>query len=360
MHEEKPKIVVTNEELQKLEVASVVEHMQRAKAVPLVREIGEAKSSGRDSVITVGTLAGAGFLGGFVAWLLVQITPEMSTTEMANLTFTFQLTLAVAAILIIGDGILSRSVAKLGMNALLGIPVAIGSALILGYLASILYSTLVENTWNALLDDGLDPVFDLEGFIEAFNSRNHLNRGTAWSLVGLAAGLSVGAPTKSAKRVGITGAGGLVGGFIGGFLFDFIPGEESAQFLGLAITGLSIGLTASLLEQAVKSSWIEIVRGGMAGKQFIVYQNSVTIGSSPSANITLIKDPAILPVAGTIKRMGSTYHLIAADPAYPIQVDGVMGAKHDLREGSSIVLGSTEINFRTKAKAVSQGQVIRG
>lgn len=360
MAEDKPRIVVTNEQLQQLEVASVVEHMQRAKAVPLVREIGEAKDSGRDSVITVATLAGAGLVGGFITWILVQITPEMSSTEMANLTFTFQLTLAVASILIIGDGILSRSLAKLGMNALIGIPVAIGSALILGYLASTLYSTLVENTWNALLDDGLDPNFDFEGFIDAFNNRNHLNRGLAWALVGLAAGISVGVPTKSAKRVGVTGAGGLGGGFIGGFLFDFMPGQESAQFLGLAITGLSVGLTASLLEQAVKSSWIEIVRGGMAGKQFIVYQNSVTLGSSPSANITLIKDPAILPVAGTIKRLGSTYQLIAADNAYPIQVDGVMGVKHDLREGSSIVLGSTEINFRTKAKAVAQGQVIRG
>jgi hypothetical protein len=162
------------------------------------------------------------------------------------------------------------------------------------------------------------------------------------------------------KRIVITGAGGFAGGFIGGFLFDFFQGEEIAQITGLVITGAAVGLSVSLLEQVTKSSWLEIVKGGMAGKQFILYQNSITIGSSPAANVTLIKDPAIPGVVATIRRSGSTVSIISADRTIPISVNGVASFEHRLTEGAVIVLGSTEIRFREKAKQVNDSAIIRG
>ena len=354
---DKPKIKITLEDTESLKVSDIVEQLEKAKSVPLVREIGEYKSNSIDGLITIVSLLFAGLAGGFVAWVSWQIAPEAEDTFTSNMMASFTLTLAIASVLILADGALSRSASKLGRSTLIAIPSAIVLALLLGLVANAIYENLVEDTLRELYFLGLVG----EEFSEAFRSRNHLNRGLAWSVLGLAAGLSVGIASKAWKRIAVTGAGGFVGGFLGGFVFDFITGDEGlAQITGLAITGAAIGLSVSLLEQVTKSSWLEIVKGGMAGKQFILYQNQITLGSSPSANITLIKDPSILPIHATIKRSGSSISIFAADRSNPINVDGTSGFERQLLEGSTIILGSTEVRFREKSQKINDSGIVRG
>jgi hypothetical protein len=354
---DKPKIKITLADTESSRVNAVVEQLEEAKNVPLVRAIGDVNSKSSDGIITIATLLFAGVVGGFVTWLIWQILPDAEDTFTANMLASYTLTLSVATVLILADGALSRSAAKLGMSALIAIPSAIFLALILGLLANGVYTSLVESTIDNLSRLGLTG----DDFFDAFQSRNHLNRGLAWSILGLAAGLSVGIASKAWKRIGITGAGGFVGGFAGGFVFDFITGGEAlAQITGLVITGAAVGLSVSLLEQVTKSSWLEIVKGGMAGKQFILYQNQITIGSSPSANITLIKDPAIAPIAATIRRTGNSVKIFAADRANPVNVDGTSGFERQLAEGSTILLGSTELRFREKSQKIDDSGIVRG
>lgn len=354
---EEPKIKITLADTTSAKVNQVVEQLELAKSVPLVRTIGEFKGNSKDGIITVVALLFAGLAGGFVTWLTWQALPDSEDTFASNMMASFTLTLAIATVLIVADGALSRSAAKLGMSALIAIPTAIVLAFLLGLLANSIYETLVQDTFRDLYFLGLTD----EEFAEAFRSRNHLSRGLAWSVLGLAAGLSIGIASKAIKRVAVTGAGGFVGGFLGGFVFDFITGGEAlAQITGLAITGAAIGLSVSVLEQVTKSSWLEIVKGGMAGKQFILYQNQITLGSSPSANITLIKDPAIAPIHATIKRSGSSVTIVAADRANPISVDGTSGFERQLIEGSTIMLGSTELRFREKSQKINDSGIVRG
>jgi hypothetical protein len=354
---DRPKIKISLEDTESSRVSQVVEQLQTAKEVPLVREIGDAKSTNSDGIITVISLLFAGLLGGFFTWVAWRSLPESQDTFTSNMQASFTLTLLVATVLILADGAMSRSGAKLAKSSSIAIPTAIVLALLLGLVANSIYSSLVEATWDDLLRLGLSN----EQLYEAFLARNHLNRGLAWSILGLAAGLSVGMASLALKRVLITGAGGLVGGFTGGFVFDFISGDESlAQITGLAITGAAVGLSVSLLEQVTKSSWLEIVRGGMAGKQFILYQSQITIGSSPSANITLIKDPAIAPIAATIKRVGTSVKIVAADRSNPISVDGASSFERQLSDGSSIILGSTELRFREKSQKINDSGILRG
>jgi hypothetical protein len=354
---EGPKIRISLEDTESARVSKVVEHLQNAKEVPLVREIGEASNRNTDGIFTIFSLLVAGLLGGFFTWVAWRILPESNDTFTSNMQASFTLTLIVATVLILADGAMSRSAAKLGKSAAIAIPTAIVLALLLGLVANWIYSTLVEATWDDLIMLGLSE----EEFFEAFYDRNHVNRGLAWSILGLAAGLSVGIASMAIKRVLVTGAGGFIGGFAGGFTFDFIAGDEAlAQITGLAITGAAVGLSVSLLEQVTKSSWLEIVRGGMAGKQFILYQSQITLGSSPSANITLIKDPAIAPIAATIKRVGSSVKIIAADRSKPISVDGASSFERQLSDGSSIILGSTELRFREKSQKINDSGIVRG
>lgn len=348
----KPKITITSADLNDDRIDALANHLQKAKDIPLIREVGEAKKS-NDAWLTILALVVGGVVAGLITFGLWQIIPQSTDTTSANLEASFTIAVAIAIVLTIADAAMSRSLPKVGNALLLSVPTAIVGALVLGYLANLLYTSLVETLYSQLQAAG-------QLTAENFMAKNHLNRGLAWSLLGAAAGVSVGVPSKSMRRVLITGLGGLIGGFLGGFSFDFFTGEQAAQSVGLAITGAIIGLSVSGLEQVSKSSWIEITRGGMAGKQFILYQNAVTLGSSPAANITLIKDPAIPGFAATIKRFGNTVTISAADRGMPISVNGVSGFDHKLTEGSMIILGSTELRFREKSKKINDAQIVRG
>jgi hypothetical protein len=350
------KFKITAEDTVREDVVRVADHIERAKEIPLIREVGSDTGS-KDGFLTILALLGGGLVGGALVWAFWQVLPETDDTFWSNMNASFTVAVAIALALILVDGALNRSAAKLGRSLLIAVPAAIGAAIVFGLIANQVYSTLVESTFDALTAQGFDP--SGPAFWEQFQSRNHLNRGLAWMLLGAAAGVGVGASSKSLRRILITGAGGLVGGFIGGFVFDFFQGEDLAQISGLLITGGVIGFSVSMLEQATKSSWIEITRGGMAGKQFILYQSQVTIGSSPTANVTLIKDPAIAPIAATIRRVGSTVSIIAADRNHPLSVNGVTAFDHVLQEGAVIVLGATELRFREKSRKINDAKIVR-
>jgi hypothetical protein len=351
------KIKLDEESLRSGEVAEVVDKLQRAKEIPLVRAIGEDRGS-KDSIVTIFTFLGVGLLSGLVTWATWKsIDPSMDVNT-ANILCSVYLSFSIAIVLVLTDTGLTRSLRKVGIGLLIAIPVAGVLSYLLGMAASAAYEAMFSATYQQLVDSGLSPYDD--SFWTSLYSRNHLNRGLAWGIIGLAAGLAVGAPSRSVRRILVTGAGGLAGGFIGGFVFDFVNGgQDAAQITGLAITGGAVGISVSLLEQAAKQSWLEIVKGGMAGKQFILYQKEITIGSSPAANITLIKDPAIAPVAAVIRRRGSGAVITSQISGVPISVNGQAGSELPLSEGAVIVLGGTELRFREKSKKVKNSTIIR-
>lgn len=359
MADERKKITIRPEDLNTDAVVATVRSIQQAQSVPLVRQIGEEKQSS-DGILSVALFSAAGLVGGLLAWVFIRLSPPIEDTQTSNIVFSVVIGLSIAIALVILEGARSQSWSKFGISLALSGPSSLGLALLLGFIASIIYSAMTEATWNAIEASGLDPFWDSEAFIREFQNRNHLNRAIAWSLLGMAAGASVGIASKSVKRVGITAAGGFFGGFLGGFLFDFFQGESLAQATGLAITGLGVGLTVSLLEQVAKSSWLEIVAGGMAGKQFIIYQSDLTLGSSPSASITLIKDPQIAPIAARIIRTGSVFKIQATLETGVVIVDGQPGSSFELREGSTIQVGETVLRFRSKARKVQDIGIVRG
>jgi hypothetical protein len=359
LSEPKKPIVISADDLNRDSVVATVRSIQQAQNVPLVRQIGEETKS-NDGILTIVFLTLGGLAGGLLAWIVTRLTPDFDEVQVSNIVFSVTVGLAVALALVVTEGIRSQSWAKFGNSLLISGPSALGLALGLGFMASVIYGVMVDATVEAIERSGLDPFWDSDQFVEEFMNRNHLNRGIAWSFLGLAAGISVGLAGKSIKRVLITGGGGLAGGFLGGFMFDYFEGESLAQAFGLGLTGLIIGLTVSLLEQAVKSSWLEIVSGGMAGKQFIIYQDEVTLGSSPSANITLIKDTAIAPIAAQIVKSGSVFKVRATIESGSVLVDGVQGTSFELREGSSIQIGQTVLRFRAKARKVQNVGITRG
>ncbi len=363
MSDNPKKIVITNLDLESSNNQQRVQQMQDAQKVALVRPVGAPSDMNRagsgGKAILQATSAGLG--GGVIAFALqkmfLPMIPQTNTTA-SNLLFSFILAFAVGLTVALVDAAASRVAAKIGMAAAIAVPAAIVLGLSIGAIANTYYSHAMTNIITqayGLISNGQSES-DVSKWL---HNQTHLPRGVAWLIVGIASGLTVGVASRSLKRALLTTGGGAIGGFIGGAIFDFFTGSDwLPQLIGIGITGLLIGLSMGLLEQAARTQWIEIVAGGMAGKQFILYKSDLTIGSAPTADITLIKDPAIASIHARISASGGRSFIESTDPSRPVIVDGYAAAKTPIMDGSNITLGGTQIRFRErKGQPVVSGSV---
>ena len=351
---ESNKIRISLEDLNTDSVSHRVQEMQDAQKIVMVRQVGIPSKERGASFRAVSIFAGAGLLGGLLAFAFVRLTNDLrsgQSTLINNLSFTFALAFFISVALVFVEAI-SKSASKVGQTAIIAIPASIVLSLVIGFLVHNLYSALQENLFNKVTE--LQRLGTITTEAQAFDyyvSHNHLPRGLAWLFVGVVAGLTIGLSSKSGKRLLMTVLGGALGGFIGGFIFDFFTGEFTAQIVGISSLGLLIGISMSLIEQAAKSQWIEIITGGMAGKQFILYKNEIIIGSSSDADIQLIKDSAIPGQAARVTTRNGQTFIETLNPGIPCNVEGQVGARFPLFDGANILFGSTRIRYRSKSKS---------
>ena len=350
-------ISISAEDLQSVEVTQRVSDMERARQVALVREVGApGQQKGGGALRAIGILTAGGAVGGILAFLITRLVFDVlglfeDNSFATNMGFTFIMAFFIGTCVALADVVSSRTWNKLGTVAAVAVPAALGAALVMGLLAHFFYTTATDAILESAFEEGTANNWSEEQFTDYVLLRLHPVRGIAWLMVGVAAGVAAGAAARSWKRVGLAAAGGAVGGFLGGFIFDFFPmdWEWVSQAVGMTLTGLLIGLAMGLVEQASKSRWIEIVSGGLAGKQFILYKPMITVGSSPSADITLIKDPAIPEIVATIDARGGQTRIGASDPQFPVVVNGSTQFTSPLADGDTVTFGYTQIRFREKA-----------
>ena len=352
---ESNKIRISLEDLNTDSVSHRVQEMQDAQKIVMVRQVGIPSKESGASFRAVSIFAGAGLLGGLLAFAFVRLMNDFlsgTSTLVNNLSFIFILTFFISVAIVVVEAISTKSAKKVGQAAIIAVPTSIVLSLIVGFLVHTLYSALQENLINKITElESLGTITTEAQAFDYYVSHNHLPRGLAWLFIGVVAGLTIGLTSKSGKRLLMTVLGGALGGFIGGFIFDFFKGEFIAQIVGISSLGLLIGISMSLIEQATKSQWIEIITGGMAGKQFILYKNEIVIGSSADADIQLIKDSAIPgQAARVITRNGQTV-IETLNPGIPCNVEGQVGARFPLFDGANILFGSTRIRYRSKSKS---------
>jgi MFS family permease len=361
------RIRISLNDLESVEVTKRVTEMTDAQKIALVRPIGDPTRNDNNSagLKAILLLSLAGLAGGFIAFALIKVvlfgvlaSNSENSATFSNLGFSFILAFAIGLTVSLIDAASTRIGSKIASAAAIAIPTALTLGLAIGAIANFYYSNAMQDLVSKAYEK-IGAGESTESVSRWLTSSTHFPRGLAWLICGLAAGMTVGIASRSLKRTGLTAGGGALGGFLGGFVFDFIPQdlEWLAQMAGICITGLLIGSSMALLEQVARTQWIEIVAGGMAGKQFILYKTDISIGSSSSADITLIKDSAIAPLHARIYSQGGRTVLESLNPGLPCSVDGTVDMRFYLVDTSTITLGSTQIRFREKKsqKNPSQG-----
>ena len=184
-----------------------------------------------------------------------------------------------------------------------------------------------------------------------------LARIIGWAIAGTFVGLSQSiVDFKFNKKRLINGlAGGAIGGTIGGILFDPISivlgmngthGGALSRCVGISVMGASIGCAIGYISETLKEAWIYIVDGPLKGKQFILYEEQTSFGSSPKCNITIVKDISISPIHFIVENHNTYYALIPQSKTY---INGIETSVKNLRDGDIITAGHT--NFRYEEKS---------
>jgi hypothetical protein len=348
------------------ETDGYVQQLQAAQAAPLVRAVGDATDAKptwyRGQIVQ---MALAGLAGGIVAFglqeLIVRPDVLQATDDptVSNVLFTVLIGFGIGLVIAAWEGIAARSLAKVGRMLAFAAPALLLTTLVGGFVANAIYSPWMESVYDRLLSQAIALDWTDAEFFQAAGNATHMPRGVAWAIVGLAAGVGIGLTSRQVQRV-INGAlGGLLGGFVGGVVFDFFTSGVSARITGIAITGLAIGLGIGLVEVARRQHWLEIMTGGMAGKQFILYSSRTTIGAGADNDVTLIKDPAIAAHHAVLTANERGISVGAVDPMAPLLINGAPVGSQGLTDGDVLQLGSTMLRYRDKAEQpVAPGAIV--
>lgn len=186
---------------------------------------------------------------------------------------------------------------------------------------------------------------------------NVIARGLAWMMIGGFIGLGDGFRTRSVQT-GRNGAiGGLLGGFLGGLLFECVPyllptlkvGAVS-RMIGFATTGASIGMFIGLVQQFLQEAWLRLELGRNEGRDFVIDQDSMTLGRSELDGIPLYGDPQIAKSHALLQKVNGSWMLSdrGQSPVGTLVNGTRIGDSHVLRPGDRITVGSAKLTFQLR------------
>jgi hypothetical protein len=213
-----------------------------------------------------------------------------------------------------------------------------------GAVAQLIFEHMVKNIYENV--ENLSELGDVYS-----SAKFYLARALAWAIFGAGVGVSLGV-AKRAPRKAINGViGGVVGGALGGLAFHYaglhVEDEATAQLIGFGVVGVGIGVAIGLVEVARRQAWLKVVRGGMLGKEFIVYHQVTNLGSAPKCEITLIKDPQVSPFHCRIDDRGGRYSISAYEGS-SVSINGTPVTSHWLRAGDTVEVGGTALQYRER------------
>jgi hypothetical protein len=252
-------------------------------------------------------------------------------------------------------GLANRNLKQSFILGIVGLGIGLGATIVTTIIADILYGISGSIVASIADRDAL-----MEGKIKGVAFFVQMcGRGLAWSIVSCGAGLSLGIILKSKKMLLNGLAGGIVGGALGGILFDpinrFIVGNMQdasvSRAIGIVLVGIFTGLFIGIFENISKESWLLMLKGPLAGKQFIIFKSPIFLGSAPKCEIYLFKDPHIEPKHATIVMSSKKYILEDLKSDQGTFVNGKkINNKHVLQPEDVITLGETVLKYQEKRK----------
>ena len=288
-------------------------------------------------------LGAAGLVGALLAWGICE--PAFVDGGGRRWGNTWMLP-SIVTMLCVGFGLaesmVERSRKKAAYRTALALPLGIVFGFVFDIIANVMYNISL-------------------GIVATFGVRNYHNpaawvaRGLGWVVFGVAGGMVYGIIGQSAKKAQYGILGGMLGAGIGGLLFDPITfvsfgfhGAALSRMVGFSLFGMATGAAMGIVESALKDKWLYVSSGPLAGKQFILYKQTTTIGSSQNCDVYLFKDSNILPEHAVIEGRGSHLQIRANGLVY---VSGQPVQTRVLQDGDFVQIGRYGFRYKEKQKS---------
>ncbi len=306
-------------------------------AKPLAKGIAAKTRVSLDPLLRKGILAGA--LGGFFAWVVTEVFyGDRNYYDNASMILGIGIWGGILGSVI--SGTLNVMEGYYQENKLRFTPTLLKS-LGVGFFCAFIGSGIAQAFYSAL-GGGTQKTFLLQIVL----------RSTAWAFAGLGIGAGQAVIRPSAQRTRNALLGGLAGGFIGGLLFDpicaVIGTDVYSRAVGITVMGLCTGGAINLVEQLTKEAWLSVIRGAFTGKEFILYGNSVIIGSGGKSTIVLFRDPGVLGQHAEFRAEGGGWWLNDAHPTPATFVNGEAVRRRRLREGDIVRIGEAALVYHER------------
>lgn len=290
----------------------------------------------------------AGFLGGALGWVPVEIASHGHTLTEAQTTASVVANFATMALLsgVLGGTVLAADAQTFALTARVkrlfvrGFLICLVLSLPAIYYSNVVFSKiLIAGGWA----------------VDHPGSMLYLTvaRVVSWTMLGTMLGAGVGLAAFSLQNVVKGAIGGWVGGFIGGFAFHVIDeqlgaGGMPSRLVGLCAVGLCIGLFIGLVQELTKSAWLTVEAGRLRGRGFRLDQKLATIGRAEENPVGLFGDPTVQQRHAVIENQSGRYVLKNIAVEAGTFVNGRRIESAELSDGDRIRLGGYELSFHLR------------
>jgi Inner membrane component of T3SS, cytoplasmic domain len=250
------------------------------------------------------------------------------------------------------DGIITRQWQRALLGGFVGVLIGAVGGLFVSVFAGVIYVPLT-NLASQQLGSG-SSTSRAAGFMLQMIARM-----IAWTLAGCAMGLGQGVALRSKRILAHGFLGGVIGGMLGGLLFDPLDfvilgadkiGADSSRLIGIVVIGISVGAMIGVVELLTRDAWLRMVEGPLAGKEFLIFRDTMNIGASPRSEIYLFNDDQVAPTHATLRVIGDETEIAARDKVHPLLVNGHNVRASRLRHGDRIDIGKTSFVFEQRQR----------
>jgi hypothetical protein len=287
-------------------------------------------------------LCGLGLLGGLLCWPFTELVLRFQAAFPSYLVFSIALGALCGLILgaFFGSayGITSYVKKRIAMGMLNGALVGIVGG-ILGFLIGqgvlFLLGNLILTSQKNVELIGLP-----------------IARGLGWAFVGVFLGMSEGIRILSLKKTAVGALGGFIGGLLGGLLLEYahvlLPAFVYGRLLGLVLLGLLIGFFYGLVEKQLSFGVLRILNGPYKGKEYLVGQARMTVGSGARCHISLAGYRDVADVHADVAAKRGEVTLRQRDAAYPLLVNQEKVNQQILKFEDAIRIGSAKLYYQAE------------
>lgn len=301
----------------------------------------------------------AGGIGGFLAWVIMEPIPFLTTDpqpgQVSALTgpaFWWSLAL-FGAILGGGIGGLIGAVEGISTGSRRRFQLAIASGIGIGlfggmaglFFGQIVYQSIAPSETAAVTGFGIFAFF-----------QRIIARAIGWALVGVFVGFAQGVPSGSLRKMKHGAIGGVLGGALGGAIFQLLAyilrTPELCRMAGMTTTGAFVGFFVGLVQDLMKHAWVLVERGRNEGREYILDKPESILGRDELADVGVFGDPSVAPQHAVIKAINGGYVVEDLGSATAgTQVNGQRVTRQGLKDGDVLLLGATRVVFHAKAGA---------